>query len=135
MDASLTAAEVTPYVVSAIGAYGTAVLTRARDQAADATVSLGREILQRFTRRNRHRQELESAVSDVAEDPQDSDFQAALRGQLRRILEGDPELAAELGTLLTESGADITALGERAVNIGHMTGGNVVTGDRNRISG
>ncbi|MFG2985477.1 hypothetical protein ACGFYQ_30170 [Streptomyces sp. NPDC048258] len=135
MDASLTAAEITPYVVSAIGAYGTAVLTRARDQAADATVSLGREILQRFTRRNRHRQELESAVADVAEAPQDPDFQAALRGQLRRILEGDPEFTAELGVLLAQSGARVTALGERAVNVGHMTGGTVVTGDHNRING
>lgn len=134
MDASLAAAEITPYVVSAIGAYGTAVLTRVREQSADATVTLGWEILQRFTRRNRHREELESAVRAVAEDPEDSDFQAGLRGQLRRILEGDPELAAELGMLLTQSGARITALGERAVNVGHMTGSTVVTGDDNRIS-
>ncbi|MER7204157.1 hypothetical protein CG723_45475 [Streptomyces sp. CB01635] len=135
MDASLTAAEITPYVVTAIGAYGTAVLTRARDQAADATVSLGREILQRFARRNRHGQELESVVRDVAEDPQNPAIQEALRGQLRRILQGDPELAAELGTLLAQSGARFTTLGERAVNVGHMTGGNIVTGDHNRING
>ncbi|MFH8774213.1 hypothetical protein [Streptomyces sp. NPDC017958] len=135
MDASLTAAEITPYVVTAIGAYGSAVLTRAREQAADATVTLGREILQRFTRRNRQRPELESAVRDLAEDPQDPDFQAALRGQLRRILEQDPELIAELGALLARSGARVTTLGERSVNVGHMTGGTVVTGDNNRITG
>ncbi|KUN75587.1 hypothetical protein [Streptomyces griseoruber] len=135
MDASLTAAEITPYIVTAISAYGTAVLTRVRDQATDATVSLGREILQRFTRRNRHRQELESAVRDVADDPEDPDFQAALRGQLRRILEGDAELAAELAALLAQSGARVTTLGERAVNVHHMTGGAVVTGDNNRIDG
>ncbi|MER6031075.1 hypothetical protein [Streptomyces sp. NPDC001851] len=135
MDASLTAAEITPYVVTAIGAYGTAVLTRVREQAADATVTLGREILQRFARRNRHREELESAVRDLAENPQDPDFQAALRGQLRRILEQDPELAGELGALLALSGAHVTTLGERAVNVRHMTGGTVVTGDNNRING
>ncbi|WP_412076336.1 hypothetical protein ACLF6K_12040 [Streptomyces xanthophaeus] len=134
MDASLTAAEITPYVVTAISAYGTAVLTHVRDQAADATVSLGREILQRFARRTRRRQELETAVQDVADDPQDPDFQAALRGQLRRTLEGDPELAAELAALLAQSGARVTALGERAVNVGQMTGGTVVTGDKNRIN-
>lgn len=135
MDASLTAAEITPYVVTAIGAYGSAVLTRARDQTADATVRLGREILHRCTRRNRHRPELESAVRDLAEDPQNPDFQAALRGQLRRVLEQDPELIAELGALLTQSGARVTTLGERAVNVRHMTGGTVVTGDNNRITG
>ncbi|MGW5341950.1 hypothetical protein [Streptomyces sp. NPDC004050] len=135
MDASVAAAEITPYAVAAISAYGTAVLTRVRDQAADATVSLGREILQRFARRNRRRQELESAVRDVAEDPQDADFQAALRGQLRRILEGDPELAAELAALLAQSGVRVTALGERAVNVGKMRSGTIVTGDNNRING
>ncbi|WP_369776464.1 hypothetical protein [Streptomyces sp. R33] len=134
MDASLTAAEITPYVVTAISTYGTAVFTRVRDQAADATVSLGREILQRFARSTRRRQELESAVRDVADEPQDPDFQAALRGQLRRILEGDPGLAAELAALLAQSGARVTALRERAVNVGKMTGGAVVTGDNNRIN-
>ncbi|CAM5472300.1 hypothetical protein GCM10010299_20820 [Streptomyces tanashiensis] len=135
MDAGLTAAEVTPYVVTAISAYGTAVLTRAGDQAADATVSLGREILERFTRRNRRRTELESAVRDVAEDPQDVDSQAALRGQLRRILEGDPELGDELAALLAQSGARVAATGERSVSVGQMSGGTVVTGDNNRIHG
>ncbi|MFF2330431.1 MULTISPECIES: hypothetical protein [unclassified Streptomyces] len=135
MDASLTAAEITPYVVTAIGTYGAAVLTRARDQAADATVALGRDILERFARRNRHRQELDSAVRDLADDPEDSDFQAALRGRLRRILEQDPELTAELGALLAQSDAHVTALGERAVNVGHMADGTIVTGDRNRIGG
>ncbi|SEE62164.1 hypothetical protein [Streptomyces sp. TLI_105] len=134
MDASLTAAEITPYVVTAISTYGTAVLTRARDQAADATVSLGREILQRFTRRNRRRAELESAVRDVAEDPQDADSQAALRGQLRRILEGEPELAAELATLLAQSGARVAATGERAVSVEQMSNSAIVTGDNNRIN-
>ncbi|MFF0479509.1 hypothetical protein [Streptomyces sp. NPDC004284] len=135
MDASLTATEITPYVVTAISAYGTAVLTRARDQAADATVSLGREILHRFTRRNRRQAELESAVRDVAEDPQDTDSQAALRGQLRRILEGEPELAAEIEALLAQSGARVAATGERAVSVERMSGGTIVTGDNNRIKG
>ena len=34
--------EMTPYVSGAVGAYGTAVLVRARDEAADATVGLRR---------------------------------------------------------------------------------------------
>ena len=41
------AAEITPYVSAAVGAYGGAVLAKVRDEAADATVSLGRRLLQR----------------------------------------------------------------------------------------
>jgi hypothetical protein len=41
------AAEMTPYVSAAVGAYGGAVLAKVRDDAADATVGLGRRLLQR----------------------------------------------------------------------------------------
>ena len=39
--------DATPYLTAAAGAYGTAVLVKARDQAAGATVGLGRRLLQR----------------------------------------------------------------------------------------
>ena len=47
-DAAALAAEATPYVSAAVGAYGGAVLARLRDDAADATVGLGRRLLQRM---------------------------------------------------------------------------------------
>lgn len=40
-----------PYLTAAAGAYGAAVLTRVEDVAADATVSVGRRILQTVWRR------------------------------------------------------------------------------------
>jgi len=42
------AAEVTPYVSVAVGAYGGAVLAKVRDDAADSAVTLGRRLLQRM---------------------------------------------------------------------------------------
>ena len=39
------AVEMTPYVSAAFGAYGGAVLAKVRDDAADATVGLGRRLL------------------------------------------------------------------------------------------
>jgi len=47
-EATALAAEMTPYISAAIGAYGGAVLARVRDSAADATVGLGRQLLQRI---------------------------------------------------------------------------------------
>ena len=41
------AAQVMPYVTAAAGVYGAAVLSKVEDEAADATVSLGRRVLQR----------------------------------------------------------------------------------------
>jgi hypothetical protein len=41
-DVASLAAEMTPYVSAAVGAYGGAVLAKMRDEAADATVGLGR---------------------------------------------------------------------------------------------
>ena len=46
-DVASLAAEMTPYVSAAAAAYGGAVLARVRDDAADATVGLGRRLLQR----------------------------------------------------------------------------------------
>jgi hypothetical protein len=40
------------------------------------------------------------AAQDVAKAPEDPDSQAALRVQLRKILEADPSLAAEIARLL-----------------------------------
>jgi hypothetical protein len=49
MDVAELAGEVTPFVTAAIGAYGSAVITKAEDlvvdEAADSTVGLGRRIL------------------------------------------------------------------------------------------
>ena len=46
-EVATLAAEMTPYVSAAVGAYGGAVLAKVRDEAADATVGLGRRLLQR----------------------------------------------------------------------------------------
>ncbi|MFE6919145.1 hypothetical protein [Streptomyces rubiginosohelvolus] len=91
-----------PYVAAAVGAYGTAVLTRAEGTAVDGTVALGRRILQALWRRQNAsgRTELEQAVADAADRPDDADATAGLRHQLERALREDVELRGELATLL-----------------------------------
>lgn len=89
-----------PAVGAAVGAYGVSVLSRAEDQAADATVRLGQRLLDRILRRTPDRAPIEAAVTDLAATAGDPDALAALRLRLRGLLEENPSLAAELAALL-----------------------------------
>ncbi|MCP9958739.1 hypothetical protein [Streptomyces sudanensis] len=126
MDALAITNDVVPYVTAAIAAYGSAVVTRTTDTAADATVSLGQRIVQRLWSREEDREGLEQAIDEVAEDPQDDDAQAALRVQVRRILRQDSELAAELARLLPAR--SFTASGNGSVAV-EANNGIISTGD------
>ncbi len=68
-DVGALAAEMTPYISAAVGAYGGAVLTKARDEAADATVSLGRRLLQKVFGHRDEAAPLPESLADLAEDP------------------------------------------------------------------
>ncbi|MET9093794.1 hypothetical protein ABZX72_17045 [Streptomyces cyaneofuscatus] len=89
-----------PFVGAAVGAYGTAVLTRTADEGATATVSLGQRVLQRLWHREESRPYLQRAVQGVADDPEDTEAQAGLRAEIRRLLREDDELARDLAELL-----------------------------------
>ena len=124
MDSELAVliSEVSPYVTAAVGAYGGAVLAKANDQAADATVGLGRRILQRIFG-TRAVGDVPQPVSDLAADPYDPDLQAALRVALRRMLAADAELAGDLRGMLAETAAvTVTASGERSIAAQSITG-------------
>ena len=64
------AAEVVPYASAAVGAYGGAVLAKVRDDAADATVGLGRRLLQRIFGTRPAGEPLPGPLADVAADPE-----------------------------------------------------------------
>ncbi|MFF2810835.1 hypothetical protein ACFVT2_27400 [Streptomyces sp. NPDC058000] len=126
MDALLN--QVMPAISAAVGAYGVGVLTRAEDEAADATVRLGHRLLARILHRSAEPAPVRVAVGDLAEAAQDPDALAAMRLQLKKALAGDPGLAAELEGILPEkSGSQQT--GERGVAIGGDNPGIVATGD------
>ncbi|MFI9241877.1 hypothetical protein ACIGXF_04645 [Streptomyces sp. NPDC053086] len=124
-----------PYLSTAVGAYGAAVFSRAESAAVDATANLGRGILQAVWRRRdaQGRAELEAAVQDAAEAPEDADAAAAVRQQVKRALREDAELLAELARILPAAGetVNVTASGERS--IAAKTIGTAVTGDHTTI--
>ncbi len=117
-----------PFVSAAVAGYGAAVLKVSEDAAADATLSLGRRILQRVFGRG----QTPDALADLAADQQDTDLQAALRVALRKLLAEDGELTAQIRDLLAEAPAtqviasnvvkDSTVRGS-VIQAGTITGG------------
>lgn len=124
-----------PYLSTAVSAYGVAVFSRAESAAVDATANLGRRMLQTVWRRRnaQGRAELEAAVQDAAEAPEDADAAAAMRQQVKRALREDAELLAELARMLPAAGetVTVTASGERS--IAAKTIGTAFTGDHTTI--
>lgn len=114
-EIALLAGQAVPYMAAAASAYGGAVLAKVRDDAADATVGLGRRLLQRVFGVGGERRELPGPVQDLITHPQDVDVLAALRLAVRKALAADPALAASVRTLLSEAGITVAAFGERSI--------------------
>ncbi|MFJ8359302.1 hypothetical protein [Streptomyces sp. NPDC093984] len=124
-----------PYLSTAVSAYGVAVFSRAESAAVDATANVGRRILQTVWRRRdeQGQAELEAAVQDAAEAPDDADAAAAVRQQVKRTLREDAELLAELARILPAPGetVHVSASGERSIAAKTIT--TAVTGDNTTI--
>ncbi len=99
-DVASMAAEMTPYISAAVGAYGGAVLAKVRDDAADATVGLGRRLLQKVFGHRGEGEPLPDPLGALAADPGDGDALAAVRLAIRQALAGDPALQAEVRSML-----------------------------------
>jgi hypothetical protein len=99
------AVEMTPYISAAFGAYGGAVLAKVRDDAADATVGLGRRLLQRVFGRRASEEPLPGALADLAADPGDAMALSAVTYAIRKALEADPSMLAEVRTMLASGPA------------------------------
>lgn len=122
------------------------VLLAAGNTARDMVTSRALTALERWAatvwQRLRHRPTpestaVESAARDVVERPDDPDAAATLRLQLRKLLEADPELAAEVTELVEEgrrTGLLTVAAGSRSVAVGGDVADSViVTGDDNTV--
>lgn len=86
-DVATVAAEVTPVAAAALTAYGTAVLAKAKDDLADATVGAGRRVLQRIFGRRTEDHDLPVVLAEVIENPDDEDYLSALRLAIRKALQ------------------------------------------------
>ena len=99
----------TPYLTAAAGAYGTAVLVRVRDDAADATVGVGRRLLQRVFGRKRDGERLPPPLALLAADPGDPDALGAVRLAIRQALAADAAMLDEVKQILASApGSSVT---------------------------
>jgi hypothetical protein len=128
VDAAALAAAAVPHALAAIGVYGAAVASKVEEASATATVNLGRRLLRRVLRREESAAAVQQAVDEVAQEPGDEDRVAVLRAELRRALQADPQLAADVAGLLGEAGVMVTASGTRSVAM-RDNSGIVQTGD------
>lgn len=95
------AAEVTPYAAAALSAYGAAVLAKAQDDLADATLGVGRRVLQRIFGRRKDGEELPAVLAEVIENPRDEDYLGALRLAIRKALESDGGLQVRVREIIS----------------------------------
>jgi hypothetical protein len=115
-----------PYVTAAVGAYGGAVLAKARDEAADATVGAGVRVLQRVFGRKEAVAPLPQPLADIVAHPGDEDFLAVLKVAIRKALERDAAMLAEVRAIVSESPGPVVTLHVRAgrdvyTSVGDMT--------------
>jgi dienelactone hydrolase len=99
-DVASLAAEMTPYVSAAVAAYGGAVLAKVQNDVANATVGLGRRLLQRVFGSQRADEPLPGPLSVLAADPADADALAAVRLAIRQALAADRVLEADVRSML-----------------------------------
>lgn len=127
-DVASLAADIVPYMSAAASAYGGAVLARVRDDAADATVGLGRRLLQRIFGTRAPGEQLPDSLADVVSNPRDDDAAAALRLAVRKALEASPTLREEVEGMLAAARVTVTSSGERSI-AGQTLSGIAATGD------
>lgn len=98
---------------SAVGAYGRDVMGQVEGAAAEETVKLGERLLTRLRAAHHHAGRLERALEDVTQ-RLDAAAHAALRAVIIDAAAADAALARDLHHMVRETGARITAPGERS---------------------
>ena len=121
-EVATLAAEVVPYASAAAAAYGGAVLAKVRDDAADATVGLGRRLLQRIFGARDEGEPVPEAVADVVADPADEDALAALRLAVRKALAADAGLCGEVREMLAQAGVSAAGNVSNTISGGTFSG-------------
>jgi hypothetical protein len=125
-DIAQVAGDAVPFVTAAVGTYGLAVLARTQEEAANATVELGRRMAQRIFGPRAEGEQLPEAVADMVADPDDPDAEAVLRRAVRKALLADETLVADLRALLARAPADVRiGDGSQAV-VGSVIGGDSI---------
>ncbi|MFG2343992.1 hypothetical protein [Streptomyces phaeochromogenes] len=123
-----------PLAMTALGAYGSAVLLRTQEEAATSTVNAGRRLLQRVFGTRTDEEANPDLLVDLLEDPNDTDSFATLRREIRKVLESDEDLVTWLRQQVETTSQSVVASGDRSIAIG-TNNGVASTGDNNQLHG
>jgi hypothetical protein len=118
-----------PYVVQA----GQKVAGRAADVIGEEAASYAERLWERLKPGVEAKPGAKEAAEDVAKSPGDEDALGALKNQLKKLLEEDEALKADLTKIWDEAKAAnvVTASGERSVAVGgNVSGSTIITGDQ-----
>ena len=121
-EVAMLVADATPYVTAAVGAYGGAVLAKVRDDAADATVGVGRRLLQRVFGHRAADEPLPAPLAALAADPGDADALGMVRWMMRQVLEADAVMLEEVRSMLASAQGVIVEQDVRAGRDAYVAG-------------
>ena len=129
--ATTVLAVLTPYLVKAGGKLAEEVGGNLPENAAKLWAAL--------TKKFKGKPAAEEAITDLAQKPDDEDNQAAVRKQIKKAVEEEPNLLPMLAELLEnarrEAAQNNSASGKGAVaiNVGGHVRGNIVVGNNNSV--
>lgn len=98
------------------------MLVKAKDQAADATVGLGRRLLQRVFGQKKPDEPLPAPLAAFVAAPGDPDVLGAVRLAIRQVLESDAAMLAEFRHLLAEPPASTVTQHIKAAGDAYVAG-------------
>ena len=133
IEVAALAGQLMSYAIAAIRAFGERVLEKAQDDAAEATIGLGRSVLQKIFGTRKTGEPLPEPLADTVAHPEDEDAMAAMRLAIRKALASDLHLRAEVEQMLSAAGVIVTAAGERSIAAQTITGV-AATGDNTTIN-
>lgn len=143
MEAAIEVAALTaflaPFLPTLVKA-GEKVVAKAADAASDEAFKYAKALWERLKPGVEAKPAAQEAADEVAARPDDEDALAALRLQLRKLLEADAQLEGDVAAIWRQAEAanvvQVTASGERSVAVGgDVTGSTIVTGDQSQSEG
>ena len=132
MDIVTLTALLAPHLPTLMKLCGKAAESAASKIGADTWETV-KKIWAKLSPRIEAKESAKEATIDVANNPEDQDLQAALRVQLKKLLEQDKELEGAIAKILADTPPEVIAgvqitqnvTGNKNLTIGQMTGGSV----------
>lgn len=134
MEVAALTAFLAPFLPTLVRA-GEKAVEKAADAVSDEAFAYAKKLWEKLKPGVEAKPAAKEAAEEVAARPDDEDAVAALRLQLRKLLESDSGLADELSRIWQEAQAanvvQVTASGERSVAVGgDVSNSSIVTGDQ-----